>query len=57
MYRVLYKMYSGGYQMTEEMTLENAEEFRNKCLKMNYPREHVHIIQIVEEKDRCNGFK
>lgn len=48
MYRVLYKTYSGGYQMSDEMSLEEARAFRDKCLKMNYPKENVHIIQVVE---------
>lgn len=48
MYRVIYKGYSNGYQMSNEMTLEAAREFRYKCLKMNYPKENIHIIQIVE---------
>lgn len=48
MYRVLYKTYSGGYQMSDEMTLDAARQFRDKCLEMNYPKENVYIIQIVE---------
>lgn len=48
MYRVIYKGYSDGYQMSDKMTLDAAREFRNKCLKMNYPKGNVHIIQIVE---------
>lgn len=48
MYRVLYKTYTGGYQMSDNLTLDTAREFRDKCLKMNYPKENVHIIQIVE---------
>ena len=38
MYRVLYKPHSGGYQMSDEMTLEDAKAFRDKCLKMYYPK-------------------
>ena len=38
MYRVLYKPHSGGYQMSDEMTLEDAKAFRDKCLKMHYPK-------------------
>lgn len=48
MYRVIYKGYSDGYQMSDKMTLDAAREFRDKCLKMNYPKGNVHIIQIVE---------
>ena len=48
MYRVIYKGYSGWYQMSEEMTLDAAREFRDNCLKMNYLKENVHIIKIVE---------
>lgn len=48
MYRVLYKPHSGGYQMSDEMTLEDAKALRDKCLKMHYPKENVHIIQIIE---------
>lgn len=48
MYRVIYKGYSGDYQMSDEMTLDAAKEFKDKCLKMNYPKENIHIIQIVE---------
>lgn len=44
MYRVLYKT----YQMSDEMSLEEARAFRDKCLKMNYPKENVHIIQVVK---------
>lgn len=47
MYRVIYKGYSGSYQMSDEMTLDDARKFKNDCLKMNYPKENVHIIQIV----------
>lgn len=48
MYRVIYKGYSGGYQMSDEMTLDAAREFRNKCLEMNYSKENIYIIHIVE---------
>lgn len=48
MYRVIYKGYSGGYQMSDEMTLDDAREFRDNCLKMNYLKENVHIIKIIE---------
>mgnify|MGYP000037630653 FL=1 len=48
MYRVIYKGHSGGYQMSNGMTLDAARKFKDDCLKMNYPKENVHIIQIVE---------
>lgn len=48
MYRVIYKGHSGGYQMSEEMTLDAARKFKDDCLNMNYLKENVHIIQIVE---------
>ena len=48
MYRVIYKGYSGGYHMSDEMTLDAARKFKDDCLKKNYPKENVHIIQIVE---------
>ena len=48
MYRVLYKPYNAGYQMSDEMTLKEAKDFRDKCLKLHYLKENVHIIQIVE---------
>lgn len=48
MYRVIYKGYGGGYHMSDEMTLDAARKFKDDCLKMNYLKENVHIIQIVE---------
>lgn len=48
MYRVLYKSYHGNYKMSDEMTLDDARKFKNECLKMHYPKENVHIIQIME---------
>lgn len=48
MYRVLYKLYSGEYRMSDEMTLEEEKAFRDKCLKKHYSKENVHIIQIIE---------
>lgn len=48
MYRVLYKSYHGGYKMSDKMTLDDAREFKNKCLEMHYIKENVHIIQIIE---------
>ena len=48
MYRVIYKGYSGGYHMSDEMTLDAARKFKDDCLKMNHLKENVHIIQIVE---------
>ena len=48
MYRFIYKVYSGDYQMSDEMTLDAARKFKDDCLKMNYPKGNVHIIQIVE---------
>jgi len=47
MYRVLYKPYNGDYHMSDEMSLAAAKAFRDKCLKMNYPKENVHIIRII----------
>ena len=46
--RVLYKPYHGDYMMSDEMTLDKAREFRDKCLERHYPKENVHIIQIIE---------
>lgn len=48
MYRVIYKGHSGGYQMSNGMTLDAARKFKDDCLKMNYLKENVYIIQIVE---------
>lgn len=48
MYRVIYKGYSGDYQMSDEMTLGDARKFKEKCLEMQYPEENIHIIQIIE---------
>ena len=48
MYRVISKGYSGDYQISDEMTLDAARKFKDDCLKMNYPKENVHIIQIIE---------
>ena len=48
MFRVIYKGYTNGYQISDELTLDAAREFKDKCLKMNYPKENVHIIQIIE---------
>lgn len=48
MFRVIYKGYTNGYQISDELTLDAAREFKDKCLKMNYPKENVHIIKIVE---------
>ena len=48
MYIVIYKGYNGGYHMSDEMTLDAARKFKDDCSKMNYLKENVHIIQIVE---------
>ena len=48
MYRVIYKGYSGDYQMSDEMTLGDARKFKENSLKMQYPEENIHIIQIIE---------
>ena len=47
-YRVLYKPYAGNYMLSEIMSLEQAREFKDKLLKMNYQEEYIHIIMFVE---------
>lgn len=46
MYRVIYRGYNGGFEMTEEMPLEKAQEYKQKLINAYYPV--VYIIQIVE---------
>lgn len=46
MYRVIYKGFNGGFQLSEDMNLQEAHEFKNKCLKMGY--DLVYIVQIIE---------
>ena len=48
MYRVIYKGYIGGYQMSDEMTLNAARKLKDDCLKKNYQKENDNIIQSVE---------
>ena len=48
MYRVIYRGYSGGYTLSDEMTYGAAFEFKAECLLRGYPKDDVHIIQIVE---------
>lgn len=45
-YRVLYKGFSGGFNLSEDMNLDEAKKFKDKCISMGYPL--VYIIQIVE---------
>lgn len=46
-YRVIYKGFNGDFNLTEEdMDLEAAKKFKEKCLNMGY--KIVYIIQIVE---------
>lgn len=46
MYRVIYKMIHGDYILSDDMTLNEAKAFKEKCFKIGY--KEVHIIQIVE---------
>jgi hypothetical protein len=46
MYKVLFKGFTGGFQLSDEMDLELCKEFKNKCLKIGY--KEVYIIQIIE---------
>ena len=46
MYRVIYKGFNGGFEMTEEMPLEKAQEYKQKFINARYPV--VYIIHIVE---------
>ena len=48
MYRVMYKGYSGGYTISDEMTYGAAFEFREECLLNGYPKENVYIVYVVE---------
>lgn len=45
-YRVIYKGYNGGFEISSEMTLEQAQEYKQKLIQSHYPT--VYIIQIVE---------
>lgn len=45
-YKVLYKGFSGGFNLSDDMSLEEARNFKEKCLSMGYPT--VHIIQVIE---------
>ena len=45
-YRVLYKGFSGGFNLSDDMNLDEARKFKDKCISMGYPS--VYIIQIVE---------
>ena len=46
MYRVIYKMIHGDYRLSDDMTLNEAKAFKEKCFNSGY--KEVHIIQIVE---------
>lgn len=46
MYRVIYRGYNGGFEMTEEMSLEKAQEYKQKLINAHYSV--VYVIQIVE---------
>jgi hypothetical protein len=45
---VIYKFYSGGYEISDKMSLEDARIFKLKCLEMYYKEDEVYIIQIIE---------
>jgi hypothetical protein len=45
-YRVLYKGFSGGFNLSEDLKLDDARDFKEKCISIGYPS--VYIIQIVE---------
>ena len=45
-YKVLYKGFSGGFNLSDDMSLEEARNFKEKCLSMGYPT--VYIIQVIE---------
>lgn len=47
MFKVLYKGINGGFQLSEDMNLEQAKEFKNKCLNVGY--KIVYIIKILED--------
>lgn len=46
MYRVIYKMIHGDYRLSDDMTLDEAKNFKDKCIKCGY--KEVFIIQIIE---------
>lgn len=46
MYRVLYKLIYGDYLLSEDMSLEEACDFRNICLSKGY--DTAFVIQIIE---------
>lgn len=46
MYRVLYKGFNGNFSMSDEMSLEKAQEYKQKLINAHYLV--VYIIQIVE---------
>ena len=46
MYRVIYKGYNGDFSMSDEITLEKAQEYKQKLINAHYLA--VYIIQIVE---------
>lgn len=48
MYRVLYKPYIGCWEVSDDVSLEDARTFRDRCLSMKYPKENVYIVQVVE---------
>lgn len=45
-YKVLYKGFNGGFELTDDMNLDEARKFKDKCISIGYPS--VYIIQIVE---------
>lgn len=46
MYRVIYKGYNGSFELTDEMTLEKAKEYKQKLIEAHYPV--VYIIQLID---------
>lgn len=55
MYRVIYKMIHGDYRLSDDMTLNEAKAFKEKCFNSGY--KEVHIIQIVEWNGGFYGKK
>lgn len=46
MYRVIYKLIHGNYLLSDEMSFEDACDFKNRCLSKGY--DTVFVIKIIE---------
>lgn len=46
MYRVIYKLIHGNFLLSDDMSYEEACDFKDKCLSRGY--DTVFIIKIIE---------